>query len=101
MKLVKPFTPHVIAGSVNQSTCRTNEQKTRLQCLASAMPKSVTPSASKKRKVSKKKHKDLAVLAETRRLKRFFPARLLSSNVKTVALTRAPENVGENHDISF
>jgi len=31
----------------------------------------------------------------------FFPAKLLSSNVKTVALTRAPENVGENHDISF
>jgi len=29
------------------------------------------------------------------RLKRFFPAKL------KVALTSAPENVGENHDISF
>jgi len=42
----------------------------------------------------------MAVLAETPR-ETFFPAKLLSSNVKTVALTRAPENVGENHDISF
>jgi len=41
------------------------------------MPKTVTRSTTKKRKASKKKkHKDLAVLAETRRLKRFFPARL-------------------------
>ena len=40
-----------------------------------------------------KKRKNLAVLAETPRLKRFFfSAKLLSSNVKTVALTRAPEN---------
>jgi len=43
MKLFKPFTPHVIAWSVrkgfNQSIRRTKEQKTRLQCLASAMPK--------------------------------------------------------------
>jgi len=39
------------------------------------------------------------VLAKTPRLKRFFfSATLLSSKVKTVALTRAPENVGENHD---
>jgi len=42
------------------------------------------------------------VLAKTLRLKRFFSVKLLSSNVKrTVALTRAPENVGENHDIGF
>jgi len=43
MKLFKPFTPRVIAWSVrkgfNQSNRRTKEQKTRLQCLASAMPK--------------------------------------------------------------
>ena len=43
MKLFKPFTPHVIAWPVrkgfNQSIRRTKEQKTRLQCLASAMPK--------------------------------------------------------------
>jgi len=38
------------------------------------------------------------VLAKTPRLKRFFSATLLSSKVKTVALTRAPENAGENHD---
>ena len=47
MKLFKPFTPHVIACSVrkgfNQSIRRTKEQKTRLQCLASAMPKPVMP----------------------------------------------------------
>jgi len=70
MKLVKPFTPNVIAWSVrkvfNQSICRTKEQETRLQCLASAMPKSVMPSAAEKRKVSKEKmRKDLAVLAKT------------------------------------
>jgi len=70
MKLVKPFTPHVIAWfterGFNQSICRTKEQETRLQCLSSAMPKSVMPSAAKKRKVSKeKKCKDLAVLAKS------------------------------------
>ena len=60
------------------------------------------PSGGKSGKVSKeKKRKNLAVLVETPRLKRIFPAKLLNSNVKTVALTRAPENVGENHDISF
>jgi len=57
MKLAKPFTPHAIACSVrkgfNQSICRTKEQKTRLQCLASVMPKFVMPSRAKKRKVSK------------------------------------------------
>jgi len=106
MKLVKPIVPHGIAWSVregfNQSICRTKEQKTRLQCLASAMPKFVMPSAAKNGKVSKeKKRKNLAVLAKTPRLKRFFLARLLSSNVTNVALTRAPENVGESNDISF
>jgi len=34
-------------------------------------------------------------------LERIFPTKLLSSNVKTVALTRASENAGENHDVSF
>ena len=66
------------------------------------MPKSVMPSRAKTGKVSQeKKRKNLAALAETPRLKRFFSARLVSSNVKTVALTRTPENVGENRDISF
>jgi len=35
--------------------CRTKEQKTRLQYLESAMPKSVMPSADKNGKVSKEK----------------------------------------------
>ena len=65
------------------------------------MPKSVMPSTAKNGKVSKeKKRKNLIVLAKTPRLKRFFPAKL-SSNVETVALTRAPESVGENHEINF
>jgi len=38
MKLVKPFTPHVIARSVRKGfwsvDCRTKEQKMRLKCLA-------------------------------------------------------------------
>ena len=46
--------------------------------------------------------KNLAVLAKTPWLKRFFfPAKLLSSNVKSLAFTRAPENVCENHHINF
>jgi len=40
------------------------------------------------------------VLLKTPRVN-FFPAKLSSSNVEAVALSRAPENVGENHDISF
>jgi len=49
-----------------------------------------------------KKRQNLVVLAETPRLKRFFfSAKLSSSNVKTVAFPRAPENVGENYDRSF
>ena len=52
MKLFKPFTPHVIAWFVrkyfNQSIRRTKEQKTRLQCLAWAMPKSVMLSGAMK-----------------------------------------------------
>ena len=76
-KLVKPFTPHVIAWSVRkgfyQSICRTKEQKARLQCSSSAMLKSVMPSGAKHRKVSEeKKRKNLAVVAKTPRLKRFF-----------------------------
>jgi len=57
----------------DQSICRTKEQKTRLQYLASAMPKSVMPSAAKYGKVFKeKKRKNVAVLAKTPRLNRFF-----------------------------
>jgi len=58
MKLVKPFTPDVIACSVrkgfDQSICRTKEQKARLQCLACAMPIaiSVIPPGAKNGKVS-------------------------------------------------
>ena len=43
-----------------------------------------------KRKASKKKRKDLAVLADAATESRFL-AKLSSSNVKAVALTRAPE----------
>jgi len=65
------------------------------------MPKSVMPSGAKNGDVSKeKKRKNVAVLAKTPQLKHFFLAKLLS-NVKTAALTRAPENEGETHDISF
>jgi len=39
----------------DQSICRTKEQKERLQCLASAMPKSVMLSGAKNGKVSKEK----------------------------------------------
>jgi len=60
----------------DQSHCRTKEQKARLQCLASSMPKSVMPSGAKNGKVSKeKKRKNLAVLAETPRLKRFLSSK--------------------------
>jgi len=48
VKVFKRFTPHVIGWSVskgfNQSIRRTREQKTRLQCLASAIPKPAVPS---------------------------------------------------------
>ena len=52
MKPSKPFNPHVIARSVrigfDQSIRRTKEQKTRLQCLASTMPKPVMTSGAVK-----------------------------------------------------
>jgi len=55
------------------------------------------PPEAKNGNVSKeKKRKNLAVLAKTPRLKCFFPAKLLSSNDKIVALSRAPENAVEN-----
>jgi len=86
MKLVKPLSPYNIAGSVtksfNQLICRMKEQETKLQCLASAMPKSVMSSAAKKRRVSKKKkRKNLAVLGKTLGLNCFFPANLSSTTV--------------------
>jgi len=58
----------------DQSICRTKEQKAALQCLANAMRKSVMPSsAAKNGEVSQEKNlKNVAVLAETPRLKRFF-----------------------------
>jgi len=39
----------------HQSICRTKEQQTRLQCLGSAMPKSVMPSAAENGKVFEEK----------------------------------------------
>jgi len=57
----------------DQSICRTKEQKTILQCLSSEMLISVMLSAAKNGKVfEEKKRKNLAVLAKTLRLKRFF-----------------------------
>jgi len=85
----------------DQSLCRTKEQKTRLQCLAWAMPESVMSTAAKSVFFKEKKRKDLAELAKKSRLKCFFPAKLSSSNVEAVPLTRAPENEGETHGISF
>jgi len=41
------------------------------------------------------------VLAKTPLLNPFFNAKLSSSNMKAVALTSAPENEGENQDISL
>jgi len=86
MKPAKPFIPYVISCSArkgfNRSICRTKEQKTSLQCLASAMPKSVILSAAKNRKVSEKKRKDLAVLAETPRLNRVFQQNFQAATVK-------------------
>jgi len=65
---------HVPSEKVfDQSICRTKEQKARLQFLAISMTKSVMPSGAKNGKVSKeKKRKNLAVLAKTPLLKRFF-----------------------------
>jgi len=48
-----------------------------LQCLASAMPKSVMPSELKMAKLlRRKKRKNLAALAKTPPLKRFFSPKL-------------------------
>jgi len=49
------------------------EQKTRLLSLASAVPKAVIPSATKKRKGEKVQ--ESTVLAKTPRLKRFFSSK--------------------------
>jgi len=57
----------------DQSICRTKELKARLQCLSSAMSKSVMPSGAENDKVSEeKKRKNLAVLTKTPRPKRLF-----------------------------
>jgi len=65
-----------------QSVCRTKEQKTRLQCWASEMPKSVMPSAAKNSKaVEEKNRKNLAVLAKSPRLKRFSSSRAFKAAV--------------------
>jgi len=59
------------------------------------------PSVAKMRRVCKEaKRKNLPVLAKTSRLNRFL-AKFSSSNVKAVVLTRAPENLGGNHNTSF
>jgi len=77
VKLVKPL-HHLFLRVPSENIydlpiCRTQEQKAKLQCLASVMPKSEMPSGDKNGGVSKeKKSKNLAVLAKTPRLKCFF-----------------------------
>jgi len=67
----------------DQANFRTKEQKTRLQCLACAMPKYVMPSAAKNGKVSKgKKCKNLAVLGKMPRLKHFFQQSFEAATLK-------------------
>jgi len=80
MKLVKSCTPHAMRvpseNVFDQSICRTKEQNERA--------KSVMPLGAKNGKVSEEKmRKNLAVLTKTPRLKRFFPAKLLISNIET------------------
>jgi len=86
MKLAKPFIPYASACCVrkgfNRSICRTTEQKMSLQCLASAIPKSVILSAAKNCKVSEKKRKDLVVLAKTPQLNRVFQQNFQAATVK-------------------
>ena len=84
----KPFSPLVIAWSIrkcfNQSIRTTKEQKTRLHCLASAMPKPFNASRSyeKVQASKKKKGKDQAVLAKTPRLNRFFQQNFQAATLK-------------------
>jgi len=56
------------------------------------------PSAGKNGEVCKEKNcNNLGVLAKTPRLKRFFPAKLLCSNVKKRSVNQgAPEHVGQS-----
>ena len=103
MKLFKPFTPHVSAWSVrkgfNQSIRRTKEQTTTLQCLAWAMPKPLMPSgAVKSAKLLRKSARTWQC-----KLKRhdWIAFSNKTCKVKAVALTRAPENEGENENISL
>ena len=108
MKLFKPFKPRVIAWSVrkgfNQSTRGTKEQTTRLQWLASAMPKPVMPSGHQelwKAQSFQDKTQGSGSVSKNAATESFFLAKLSSSNVKVVALTRAPGNEGENQGISL
>jgi len=86
MKLVKPFTPYEASQAIYcvfrqkwfliSRTVERKEQNARYQCFASAMPKSVMLSGDKNGEVSEeKKHTNLAVLAKTTRLKRFYSSK--------------------------
>jgi len=85
MKLVKPFgqaitTCSCVVGQKRFLVSRlfgTKEQKARLQYLASAIAKSVMPSADKNRKVSEEKSTRIFELSvETSRLNFFFLEKL-------------------------
>jgi len=65
------------------------------------MLKFAMPSGDKMRRVCKEaKRKNLTVFAKTSRLNRCFSAKLSSSNVKAMALTRALENIGGSKHLS-
>ena len=99
MKLFTPFTPHVIAWSVrkgfNQSIRRTKEQKTRLQCLAWAMPKPVMPSgATKSPKLLRRTNARIWQCWQKRRDWIAFSSKTFKEQrFKAVALTRVSENL--------
>jgi len=77
--------------SFHQSICRTKEQKTRSQRLASAMPKFAMPSGAEMRKVCwEVKRNNLAVLAKTSKLNRFFQQ---SFQAATLKQWRQPEHL--------
>ena len=100
MKLFTLFAPHVIAWSVrktfNQSSRRTKEQKTRLQCLASAMPKPVMPSGAMKSAKLRKSARIWQCWQKRRDSIAFSSKTFKQQRFKAVALIRAPENSGKN-----
>jgi len=66
------------------------------------MPKPVMPSgAMKNAKLLRRKTQGSGSVSLNAVTESLFPAKLSSISVKALALTRAPENEGENQDISL